>query len=212
MTSISKGKRGGRQSGRQEGKSKPRAGRFSVQRAILSTVASAGILGFAAVVPGALEFLKYTPQYRGYLRKKYAVNDALNNAVRDGYVALVKGKSGGKHLQITPAGKARLAAIAITGLGDHKARTAKRWDGNWRIVIYDIASPKNTKRDLLRRSLIKYGFICLQQSVWVYPYECQEIVTLLKAEFEVGKNVLYIVADTIENDKALRARFGITYV
>ncbi len=188
----------------------PHAERFSVQRAILSTIGSAGILGLAAVVPGALQFLKYTPQYKGYIRKKYAVNDALNKAVRDGYIEFVKGKKG-KHLRITPLGKARLAKVSISGLGDHKARQNRKWDGNWRMVIYDIPTAQQVKRDMLRYALKKYGFVCLQRSVWVYPYECQEIVTLLKAEFEVGKSVLYIVADTIENDKALRARFGITY-
>ena len=190
--------------------SRPRAGRFSVQRAILTTIASAGFLTFAAVVPGALEMLKYTPQYKGYIRKKYAVNEALNKAVRDGFVVFEKG-SKGKFLKITPTGKARLAKIAISGLGNHKIQTTKRWDGKWRMVIYDIPTKKTIKRDMLRRALKEYGFFCLQHSVWVYPFECQEIVTLLKAEFEVGKDVLYIVADTIENDKALRGRFGITY-
>lgn len=189
----------------------PHGERFSVQRAILATVGAAGILGLAAVVPGALQFLKYSPQYKGYIRKKYAVNDALNKAVRDGYIEFVKGKSG-KHLRITQSGKARLAKVSVSGLGDHKTRANKKWDGNWRMVIYDIPTTQQVKRDMLRYALKKYGFVCLQRSVWVYPYECQEIVTLLKAEFEVGKSVLYIVADTIENDKALRARFGVKFI
>lgn len=187
-----------------------RAKRFSVQQALLATIATAGVLSVGAVIPGALEFLKYTTLHKNYMRKKYGVNDALNKAVRDGYVVFENGVNG-KYLRITDAGKARLTKISLSGLAERKSTSRRRWDGNWRMVIYDIPTAKKTKRDMLRHSLKTYGFVCLQNSVWVYPYECQEIITLLKAEFTVGKNVLYVIADTIENDKQLRVHFGVVY-
>jgi DNA-binding transcriptional regulator PaaX len=162
------------------------------------------------VAPGALQLLKYTPQYKRYAQKKYSVNVALKKAIADGYIEFVDGKKG-KYLRITTEGKQRLARISARGLGEEKVKKKRRWDGNWRMVIYDIPSAKKAKRDMLRNALRAYGFVCLQNSVWVHPFECQEIITLLKAEFTVGKNVLYVVADTIENDKQLRAHFGVHY-
>ena len=187
-----------------------RAKRFSVQKAVLATLATAGALSVAMVAPNALMLLKYAPQHKAYLRKKYAINNVLNGAVRDGYVEFHDGKSG-KYLHLTTSGKARLARLALAQLGEQKEKKKKRWDGYWRMVIYDIPTKKTGKRDMLRGALRSYGFVCLQNSVWVYPYECQEIVTLLKAEFALGKNVLYVVADTIENDKELRKYFGVHY-
>ena len=54
------------------------------------------------------------------------------------------------------------------------------------------------------------GFVRLQDSVWVYPYDCEDLITLLKADFRVGKDVLYLIVDSIENDKYLRAEFNLT--
>lgn len=53
------------------------------------------------------------------------------------------------------------------------------------------------------------GFVRLQDSVWVYPYDCEDFIALLKAELKVGKDVLYAIVDTIEFDKHIRRHFGL---
>ena len=45
--------------------------------------------------------------------------------------------------------------------------------------------------------------------MWVYPYDCEDIIGLLKTDFGVGKDVLYIIADEIENDRHLRHEFDL---
>jgi DNA-binding transcriptional regulator PaaX len=76
-------------------------------------------------------------------------------------------------------------------------------------VIFDIKEPHRATRDSLRRGLQAAGFEKLQDSVWVHPYPCEEFVALLKADMRVGKDVLYIVAEEIENEGALRRTFGL---
>jgi hypothetical protein len=44
--------------------------------------------------------------------------------------------------------------------------------------------------------------------VWVYPYDCEDLITLLKADFKIGKDLLYVITESIENDKWLRQSFG----
>ncbi len=53
------------------------------------------------------------------------------------------------------------------------------------------------------------GFVRLQDSVWVYPYDCEDFIALLKAELKIGKDVLYAIADTIEHDKGIRRHFNL---
>ena len=53
------------------------------------------------------------------------------------------------------------------------------------------------------------GIRRLQDSVWVYPYDCEDIITLLKTDFGVGKYLLYMIVDELENDKHLREDFGL---
>ncbi|KKW41875.1 MAG: hypothetical protein UY91_C0010G0002 [Parcubacteria group bacterium GW2011_GWB1_55_9] len=53
------------------------------------------------------------------------------------------------------------------------------------------------------------GFVRMQDSVWVYPHDCEDFIALLKMELKIGKDVLYAIADTIEYDKPLRIHFAL---
>ena len=62
-------------------------------------------------------------------------------------------------------------------------------------------------RNQMRRQLAVAGFVKLQNSVWVSPYNAEEFVALLKADNHVGKDVVYIRADYIENEAYLKKLF-----
>lgn len=86
----------------------------------------------------------------------------------------------------------------------------QKWDGRWRIVIFDVPERRRQARDILRETLIRVGFYKLQGSVWVYPYDCEELVALIKADYELGKDVLYIIASKLEGDLRLKRHFSLT--
>jgi len=48
---------------------------------------------------------------------------------------------------------------------------------------------------------------CIQDSAWVYPYDCEEFVALLKAHLRLGKDVVYAVVEEIGNDAPIRTHF-----
>ncbi len=69
--------------------------------------------------------------------------------------------------------------FALTETGEREAQKVrlklemskpKRWDGKWRIIIFDVPEKLRGKRDLLRKELNNFGFTQLQRSVWAYPY------------------------------------------
>lgn len=76
-------------------------------------------------------------------------------------------------------------------------------------MIFDIPERKRKIRDQIRTLFKLAGFYLLQDSVWVYPYDCEDILTLLKSELGVGKDVLYLIVDELENDKHLRNFFDL---
>mgnify|MGYP001617628735 FL=1 len=86
-------------------------------------------------------------------------------------------------------------------------RKPKRWDRKWRIVIFDIWERRRGVRDRLRNLLQKNGFVKVQNSVWVYPYDCEELFVFLRTNLRLGKGILYIVAEEIEYDEAFRKHF-----
>jgi len=74
------------------------------------------------------------------------------------------GHSGDRLHRLTQAG--RLHAL---GGRDPETRWNRRWDGRWRLVLFDVPRTCNTTRDKLRRYLQRRGFGYLQNSVWITP-------------------------------------------
>ena len=179
----------------------------NIQRAVLAVVAGAGLLTFATLAPNALQILRYLPGDRK--RFLYRARTAVGRIVAKGQVKWVE-RADKRYLQITEKGKRELAfeqaKIALAG-GEKR-----RWDHRWRMVIFDVPERRRSTRARLCATMREVGFIRLQDSVWVYPYDCEDFVALLKAELKIGKDVLYAIADTIEYDKPLRTHFSLPLV
>lgn len=175
--------------------------REHLQKIILDTIATAGLLSIALVAPnviGAMNKLGIPPNPR---RKEY-VSSSASKLVKKG---LLKFEDG--YYQLTKEGE---KILTYWELSDYKFRKPKKWDKKWRIIIYDISEKKKGKIRRRLFDLLKIaGFYRLQDSIWVYPYDCEDIVGLLKTDFGIGKEILYIIADEIENDKYLRNYFNL---
>ena len=85
----------------------------------------------------------------------------------------------------------------------------RRWDGRWRLLIFDIPEQQKPMREKIRRTLIHIGFVRLQDSVWIYPYDCEDFINLLKTDLKIGKAVLYAIVDELEDDAHLKKQFGL---
>jgi len=189
--------------GKLEGSSRKRKKKQDIQHAVLATIAVAAFVPFAAVAGNAIQLLNYLPNERYNL--KYRMKSVAGRLVAKGYANWTE-RGGKKFLRITPKGRKALALEqAKVALSDQK----KRWDGRWRMVAFDIPERRRGVRSRLRAVMREIGFVRLQDSVWVYPYDCEDFIALLKAELKIGKDVLYAIADTIEHDKDLRRHFNL---
>jgi phenylacetic acid degradation operon negative regulatory protein len=72
--------------------------------------------------------------------------------------------AGGRLHRLTEAGR-----LAVLGPRDSFARWKRRWDGKWRMVLFDVPQHRASERVRLRRSLAERGFGYLQNSVWITP-------------------------------------------
>lgn len=90
-----------------------------------------------------------------------------------------------------------------------KIKKPKRWDGKWRVVIFDIPEKKRLARDVLRNKLKELGFYSLQKSVFVYPYDCQREIELIKTVYEIGPYVYFLLVEGIDRQKRLEKFFKI---
>ena len=176
--------------------------RSDLKRIILSTVAVAGLLGVAVVAPnaiGAMVKLGLIPSKR----QKEIINTARARLVKQ---ELLVYKSG--FARLTPKGEAVLRKLKLQ---EYKIKKPKRWDKKWRVLIFDIPEKRRKTRVQVRTTLQRIGFIRLQDSVWVYPYECEELAVLIKADLKVGKDILYMVVEKLEGDAWLKNHFNLTH-
>ncbi|MFH1462402.1 MAG: hypothetical protein ABIG08_01800 [bacterium] len=123
-----------------------------------------------------------------YLRKKGLVE--LRRTGHDVCIALTK--EGARR-----AGKYQIDDLYI--------ERPKRWDGRWRVIIFDIPNSKNIIRDVFRRKLKEFGFFPLQRSIWICPFPCKEEINLLREFLGASKKEIQVLeVSKMEKDDFLR--------
>ena len=174
--------------------------KIDYRKIILVTVATAGILAIVLLAPNALPPFKFFLKNKKRDNRKSYLHQKTKKLIKDGLlnVTVEKGK---QFLSLTQKGRRQLLYYQST------EKTECKWDGKWRIVVFDVWEKTRFKRDSLRYEIQQFGFIQLQRSVWVYPYECETFIELLKTDLSFGKNIRYIVAEKLDHDEKLKKYF-----
>lgn len=186
--------------GKLEEENRKRIRRGEIQKLILNSVKVAGILSIGLVAPqviGAMGKLGLIPNKR----QNEIVRSSTSKLVKKGLLSYTDGR-----YQLTQNGEKILRQWEFH---DYKIKRPRKWDKKWRVIIFDIPEKKRKVRDQIRNLFVSAGFCRLQDSVWVYPYDCEDIIGLLKTDFGVGKDLLYMIVDEIENDQHLREEFNL---
>jgi len=186
--------------GRLEADFRKRRKRADLQKLVLNTVGAVGVIGVGLIAPGVLGALGKLGLMPGK-RQTDSIRAARQRLVQRGFLAWE-----GKKLRLTAKGERRLRLLE---LHDYQIKKPKRWDKRWRVLIFDIPEKRKGLRDKVRRTLATVGFVRLQDSVWIYPYDCEDLITLLKADFRIGRDMLYMIVDTLEYDDPVRTRFNL---
>jgi DNA-binding transcriptional regulator PaaX len=184
--------------------------KINIQKIVLQTIIK-GMRVFTPTSRGKEALLKalidaLEKELLGYYedisrQQKYYIGTVVQKLIKNKSIIIA-----GDNLKLSDKGREQLAKYE---LGDYFEEKPSSWDGKYRIIIFDIPETKKLIRKALRKQLIEWGFIHLQHSVWVYPYECQEIITLLKTRFGIMSDALYMVVESIENDRWLKREFNL---
>src|SRR3989344_2102657 len=186
-----------------EGRVKSRARREKIQDIALVSLYAVTALGTAIVAPNAVQLLKHVEKYIGPQPKlNRRLSQAITRLIEQGLVERQQTKKGPR-LVLTDTGSQRANLLTVV----EQTVQPRRWDRKWRIVIFDVWETRHNTRDRLRTMLRNIGFVRIQNSVWVFPYPCEELFALLRTDLKLGKGMLYIVADEIENDEEFREFF-----
>lgn len=118
----------------------------------------------------------------------------------------IKEKNDGIYLKLTDKGKTKLLRYQLEEM---MVEHPPRWDGKWRLIIYDIKKEKRGISEIFRKMLRKMEFLQLQRSVYLTPYPCDQQIEFLRQFYGLGEEVLYMVVQKIENEEAYKKYFSL---
>ncbi|MBI2612959.1 CRISPR-associated endonuclease Cas2 [Candidatus Kaiserbacteria bacterium] len=191
--------------GRIEDRSAQRARREKVQNTLLVALYATTVIGLLFTAPNVIQLLKHVnPYLKNKLNPGGRTRQAITRLVQRGLVERRK-EEGKVTLRLTRKGEQNASRLYLENFLTF-ARP-RRWDERWRIVIFDVWEKRREVRRRLREILRNTGFVRLQDSVWIFPYDCEELVAFMRTDLRLGRAVLYFVADGVENDRDLRAHF-----
>ena len=126
--------------------------------------------------------------------------DSVRSMKKRGLVKIFE-KNGKKFIQLTYKGQLESLLYSL------RLQTKERWDGKWRMVIFDIPESSRGRRGMIRRLLKREGFVRLQNSVYISPFKlnAQSIDYLKKSYLIHYLRILRV--DAMDDDKDLKNRF-----
>ena len=105
-------------------------------------------------------------------------------------------------IEITEKGRKRLLEYDFENI----KLKAKRRDGKWRLIIFDIPEDKKIKRDAFRKKLIELNCIRLQDSVFASAFPCKNEIDFLCNYLQISDFVSLIVLEKFERGEKLMFR------
>jgi len=90
-----------------------------------------------------------------------------------------------------------------------KLKRQNKWDGYWRIIIFDIPEELKNERDVFAKKLKEIGMVPLQKSVFVYPFDCRDELEFIIEYFNLRPYVRFGLLKEIDNELHLKKIFDL---
>jgi DNA-binding transcriptional regulator PaaX len=146
-------------------------------------------------------FYYHYPTLRLFRRlTKSAYYSILDQMGKSGSIEIIN-RNGERFVKITSKGQLELLVEKA------RAPLKGKWDGKWRLVLFDIPIAANKSRDKLRRLLKSNNFYKLQGSVFISPYPLnREAIIYLKATGLI-EFIRILRVDEFDDDSKLKKHF-----
>lgn len=173
-------------------------------KTILALLVVGGTLAIGAAAPNVFGAVGRLRKDSHFFNKK-DFNEAKKYLKRQNYIT-VKGNSEALEMEITKKGMEKILQTAFSNL---KINVQEKWDGIWRIVIFDIPDRHKWAREGFRERMKEMGLYQMQESVFVAPYPCEEEIKFLVSLFSISGYVRLIETSLLIPDSDMKEYFHI---
>lgn len=184
----------------------------TITKFLLAGVALGSFVFIGAAVPGILKVMdSFGGSGGGYAGKrpqKYSreqVRSTFYRLKKRKLIKIIQTKDGKTSVKLTNQGKKRIREFVFDAITITKP---DKWDGLWRVVIFDIPIEHNKARAALRRKIKELGFKQLQESAWIFPYECEDEILFVAKIFEVEKYVEIMTVQRLLHERGIKKLFN----
>lgn len=171
---------------------------------LLRALAVSGIIVIASTNPlfgvkvvGAFQKELKRKKWREFYKDLYYLK-------RRGFIEVEQNADGTYKVRATETGQLQAQNFDLDSIS---IEIPKKWDKQWRLIIFDIPVEKQKGRLALLSKLRELGFIMLQKSIWAHPYECHNEVAVLARAFEIDRHVNYLTCSKVSAHDYLKEEF-----
>lgn len=182
-----------------------KASASAIAKGLLVLLAVGGLVTVATVAPNLFAAVGRIKGRRRFYDKRQ-FQRAVQYLKKEKYVA-AKRTDDEYEIKLTAEGADIVLARSLREL---KVKEQEKWDGQWWMVIFDIPDRHKWARDAFRRKLQEMGFYPLQESVFVYPYECEKEISFLTMLYNIPEYVRLVRSNDISYDTDLRDFFSLS--
>ncbi len=178
---------------------------YPTAKEVLKLLSLGVVLGAATLVaPGLGEAFRY---YSKSKWRKYRPSYLKRTVKRllDRELVSIKEAGSKSIVKLTEKGKQKVLEFSF----DEIKIPERDWDGRWRLVVFDIPNSRRKERDMFRRKLKELGFFPLQESVFIFPYECKDQIDFLRETLLVRDYVRLLLVEGIENEDYYKSKFNL---
>ncbi len=177
---------------------KPKYDKGELVKEILRAVAVGGIFAMALAAPNVAQLAQFLePADRRKVRR-------VIKSLRDRRLVRLVSRGDRDYFEVTEGGRRQLTEYDIDDMVLNKS---KRWDGVWRIVMFDVPHQFRNARDALQFKLRELGFYRYQKSIYITPHRCRDEIDFIACFFHIERCVKYVEVDELEDEITLVNHF-----
>jgi len=158
------------------------------------------------IIPLAIkEIIKTLKEVKNLNIEEKKIKKSLESLEKNEIINLEE-KGGNIFVKLKDKNNLTVIKYSTKALLDFKKKE-KKWNGKWFLVFFDVPEIQRNKRNYLRKFLVDIGFYQYQKSIYIFPYECEKEIILIKKIVEGAKYMKYLVAEKIEDEKLIKSFF-----
>lgn len=139
------------------------------------------------------------------MKRKKIARDTLYSLKRKGLVKEIS-KNGKRFLELTKKGEMEI----LLQKAHEKIAPNGKWDGKWRLIIFDIPEDARDERDKLRRLLKKHQFFKLQASVFISPHPLNRAAIDYLKQTGLIHFIRFAKIEELDDDTDLKRKFKLS--